>query len=86
MGSDGLADFHRWERWQTIAASVPIAIVNRPLSVLAPLFAPAAQALARYRVDAADAPTLAESDPPAWTFLVGPRAATSSTALRVLKR
>ncbi len=88
MGSDSLAGFHRWEDWRGIARSVPIAIVNRPKSTLAPLFARAAQALARYRVDADDALTLADRDPPAWLFLTGPRISASSTALRarVLKR
>jgi nicotinate-nucleotide adenylyltransferase len=82
MGSDNLAEFHRWERWREIAESVPIAVVNRPGSLAAALFAPAAVALARRRVDAGDAAKLAETSPPAWTFLVGPRTPASSTALR----
>jgi nicotinate-nucleotide adenylyltransferase len=88
MGSDGLVDFHRWESWRTIASSVPIAVVNRPKTLLAPLFSRAAQALSRYRVDPDDARVLAGRPPPAWIFLTGPRASTSSTALRerVLKR
>ncbi len=88
MGSDGLVDFHRWENWLGIAASVPIAIVNCPKSLLAPLSSRAAQTLRSYRVDGDDARTLADRDPPAWIFLNGPRAAVSSTALRerVLKR
>ena len=55
MGSDGLVDFHRWENWQGIAAAVPIAVVNRPGTLLAPLSSRAAQALSRYRVDGEDA-------------------------------
>ena len=88
MGSDGLVDFHRWENWRGIAASVPIAVVNRPKTLLAPLFSRAAQTLARCRLDSEDAPILADRRPPAWIFLTGPRAAVSSTALRerVLKR
>ncbi len=88
MGSDGLVDFHRWESWRTIASSVPIGVVNRPKTLLAPLFSRTAQALSRYRIDADDARVFADRPPPAWIFLTGPRASTSSTALRerVLKR
>ena len=82
MGSDNLAQFHRWERWGEIAGSVPIAVVNRPGFLNAALSAPAAQALSRYRIDERDAPALACLEPPAWTFLNGPRTAASSTALR----
>ncbi|HEX9906046.1 MAG TPA: nicotinate-nucleotide adenylyltransferase [Propylenella sp.] len=82
MGSDNLAQFHRWENWRRIAAEVPIAVVNRPGSLSAALSAPAAQALRRYRVDEQDAGTLAERSPPAWVFLTGPRSPASSTALR----
>jgi nicotinate-nucleotide adenylyltransferase len=30
MGSDNLADFHRWRHWRDIARMVPIAVVARP--------------------------------------------------------
>lgn len=82
MGSDGLVDFHRWESWQAIAASVPIAVVNRPKTLLSPLFSRAAQALAAYRVDAEDSGDLADREPPAWVLVTGPRVGVSSTALR----
>lgn len=82
MGSDGLVDFHRWENWQAIAASVPVAVVNRPKTLLAPLSARAARAFSRYRVDAEDARILADLEPPAWLLLTGPRVRLSSTALR----
>ena len=39
MGSDNLVQFSRWRRWQDIAAAIPIAVVRRPGSVLAPLSA-----------------------------------------------
>jgi nicotinate-nucleotide adenylyltransferase len=82
MGSDSLQQFHRWENWREIAASVPIAVVNRPDSLPAALSSRAAQALREFRVDEQDAPTLALRRPPAWTFLTGPRTPASSTALR----
>jgi nicotinate-nucleotide adenylyltransferase len=40
MGSDNLEQFARWRRWRDIAARIPIAVVRRPGSVLAPLHAP----------------------------------------------
>lgn len=30
MGADNLAHFHEWQRWRTIARTVPIAVVARP--------------------------------------------------------
>ena len=82
MGSDSLTEFHRWEDWRRLAASVPIAVVNRPRSLAAPLSSRAALALRGYRVDADDGKTLPQREPPAWVFLIGPRIAASSTAIR----
>jgi len=47
MGSDNLGQFHRWRRWEQIARLVPVAVVLRPGSVLAPLSAKAARRLGR---------------------------------------
>jgi nicotinate-nucleotide adenylyltransferase len=85
MGSDALAQLHLWRDWRAIAASVPIAVVNRPGFELAPLCAPAARALAGFRLPDSSAPALADASPPAWLTLVGPRIRTSSTALRQKK-
>ncbi len=82
MGADNLASFHRWRDWQRIAASLPIAVFNRPGDAFRALSAPAAKALARFRVDVADAPALAATPPPAWVFLPSPHIDISSTALR----
>jgi len=45
MVSDNLEQFHRWRCWREIAARVPIAVVLRPGSTLAPLKAMARQCL-----------------------------------------
>ena len=37
MGSDNLRDFSRWQRWQQIARAIPIAVVQRPGSIMAAL-------------------------------------------------
>jgi nicotinate-nucleotide adenylyltransferase len=82
MGADNLGQFHRWDRWRAIANLLPIAVVDRPGSTMALHNAPAAEALARFRIDEDDSSLLASKSPPAWTFLHGPRNALSSTALR----
>jgi nicotinate-nucleotide adenylyltransferase len=82
MGADNLASFHRWRDWQRIAATLPIAVFNRPGDTQRALSAPAAKALARFRLAAADAPLLAATPPPAWIFLPSPHIDISSTALR----
>jgi nicotinate-nucleotide adenylyltransferase len=80
MGADNLALLHRWRRWREIAASVPIAVVDRPGSTLAVARTPAAIALAPSRRSQAKAFTMRK--PPAIIYLYGPRSALSSTSLR----
>jgi nicotinate-nucleotide adenylyltransferase len=82
MGADNLTYFHRWRDWKAIAASVPIAVFNRPESALPALSGPTAHALWRFRYDASDAAALPGSRPPAWVFLPSPHVNLSSTALR----
>jgi nicotinate-nucleotide adenylyltransferase len=82
MGADNLAQFHRWQDWQRIAAQVPIAVIDRPPQSFRALASPAAQALARYRLPANEAAKLADRRPPAWVFLTGLKLSLSSTGLR----
>lgn len=82
MGADNLAHFERWKHWRTIAANMPIAIIDRPGSTLSATHARAALALSRYRYDETDARIFALAKPPAMIFLHGPRSDISSTALR----
>ena len=82
MGADNLAQFHRWQDWQRIAAQVPIAVIDRPPQSFRALASPAAQALARYRVAENEAARLADRRPPAWVFLTGLKLSLSSTGLR----
>lgn len=82
MGADNLARFHRWQHWRRIAASVPIAVVDRPGDTLSLMSSPFAITYARARVDESHAAMLPDLSPPAWTFLHGPRSSLSSTALR----
>ena len=82
MGADNLAQFHRWRSWRRIAAEVPIAVIDRPPQSFRALAAPAAQALARYRLPENQAGRLAEQRAPAWVFLTGMKMNLSSTGLR----
>lgn len=82
MGADNLAQFHRWQNWRRIAAEVPIAVIDRPPQSFRALSAPAAQALAHYRLAENKASLLADQRAPAWTFLTGMKLNLSSTGLR----
>ena len=82
MGADNLAQFHRWQNWRRIASEVPIAVIDRPPQSFRALAAPAAQALARYRLPENQAGRLADQHAPAWVFLTGMKLSLSSTGLR----
>jgi nicotinate-nucleotide adenylyltransferase len=82
MGADNLAQFHRWQNWRRIAAEVPIAVIDRPPQSFRALAAPAAQALARYRLPENQAARLADQHAPVWAFLTGLKLDMSSTGLR----
>ena len=82
MGADNLAQFHRWQNWRRIASVMPIAVIDRPPQSFRALAAPAAQALARYRLPENQAARLADQHAPAWVFLTGLKLDMSSTGLR----
>jgi nicotinate-nucleotide adenylyltransferase len=82
MGADNLAGFHRWDRWDHILRTTPVAVLARPGGQISAGLAPAARRFAAARRPPAAARTLAEARPPAWTLLTGPMSAQSSTAIR----
>lgn len=82
MGADNLAGFHRWQHWQRIASTLPIAVIDRPGSTLAAQSSPAAAMLARFRISEHDAPRLKRRTAPAWIFIHARRNQQSSTDLR----
>lgn len=82
MGADNLANFHRWQRWEKIAMTFPIAVIDRPGSTLSYLSSHMAKTFDYARVDEEDAQTLARRRAPAWSFIHGPRSSLSSTAIR----
>lgn len=69
MGADNLRQIARWDRWQGIFRSVPIAVFDRPAYSLSALNAKAAQRFAASRVAAEAAAGLVGRRPPAWTFI-----------------
>ena len=86
MGADNLVQFHHWERWQDIAAMVPMAVYVRPGSGRRAPVSRAAAALARWRVDEEDAGRLARLAPPAWVYLHGRQSQLSSSAIRASRQ
>ena len=79
MGADNLVQFHRWDRWRTILARVPVGVLARPgfgvaarLSVAARMF------------HAAEVPPrgLGLRAAPAWAFVNVPLVDLSSSAIR----
>jgi nicotinate-nucleotide adenylyltransferase len=80
MGSDNLMVLHRWRNWQELVRRIPIAVVIRPGSALAPLTSKAAHGLAIFAVS--DKRALATTPPPAFAVLDARRSPTSATTIR----
>lgn len=82
MGADSLKTFHQWQKWQEIARTFPIAVIDRPGSTLSFLSSKMARTFNYARVDEDDAEVLWKRRAPAWTFIHGRRSTLSSTAIR----
>ena len=82
MGADSLLTFHRWERWEEIARTMPLAVYARPGVTLRATRSKAALALEACRLPEESAAILADMRPPAWVYLRGLMSAQSSTAIR----
>ena len=82
MGSDNLAQFHRWRDWRRIASLVPIAVATRPGYDARALKAPAWGWLRRFVRPASMARNWTLWRPPALVLLSLPPDRTSATAIR----
>lgn len=82
MGADNLAQFHRWERWQEIAESVPVGVIARPGSRASARMAKAAGRYWRWRLPQEASRLLPRMAPPAWCFVNVPMSGLSSSAIR----
>jgi nicotinate-nucleotide adenylyltransferase len=86
MGADNLLQIDRWQDWQQIFHTVPVAVFSRPSYSRRALAAKAARRFAKARIPATEAGTLAERTPPAWVFIHGPANRQSATAIRARAR
>ena len=86
MGSDNLAQLARWERWQRIFRTVPIAVFDRPSYSLRALASLPARRFARCRVAPQAARRLADREPPAWAFFHTRLDVRSATEIRRARR
>jgi nicotinate-nucleotide adenylyltransferase len=82
MGSDNLAQFHRWKDWRTIARTMPIAVIARPGYNGDAMTSPAMAWLRRYSVSAASFRKRGQWSAPALVFLRFDPDHRSATALR----
>ena len=82
MGSDNLAQFHRWKEWRNIARIMPIAVVARPGYDTQAIASPAMAWLGRYRVSPAGLTDGGEWSAPALVVLRFDPDSRSATALR----
>ncbi len=79
MGSDNLAQFHRWKNWRQIAREMPIAVIARPGYEDKAIASPAMAWLRDYRLSAAGLRNRGEWSAPALIelrFDPDPRSAT----------
>ncbi len=86
MGADNLAQFHRWQDWQGIARTMPIAVLDRPGFNLTAIQGPAARWLSRHRLPRYDAAALAGKAPPAFLLLKSKLNPLSATAIRARRK
>ena len=82
MGADNLAGIHRWERWPSIFALVPVGVIARPGDPLWARTARAARLMRDGRLRSNQSHLLGAAIPPAWCYLRGPQVNLSSTAIR----
>lgn len=85
MGSDNMVQFNKWDRWQEVAARVPIGILARPGSRLAARTSQAARILAAYRIPNDRAKLLGSATAPAWVQVNMPMSNASSTTIRTAR-
>lgn len=82
MGADCLAGFHRWQHWDDILQTVPVAVIDRPGWRHKALSSRAAHRFGRFRIPEDRARLLPNLSAPAWVFLTGPLLPISSTEIR----
>lgn len=82
MGADNLAQFHRWQKWQQIARSLPIGVIARPGDRITATTSVAAKVFADARISGRASQLLGRAVPPAWSFVNVPMLDVSSSGIR----
>jgi len=82
MGSDNLAQFHRWKDWRGIARTMPIAVIARPGYNDQAMTSPAMAWLRRYSVSAASFARNGQWSAPTLVFMSFDPDTRSATAIR----
>ncbi len=82
MGADNLNQIRHWDRWQDIAATMPICVLDRPGHNLTAPQSLAARWLGNYRLPPSEAAALADTAPPAFLLLKSKLNPLSATAIR----
>jgi len=82
MGADNLIQLPKWKNWNTIMNTVPVAVIDRPGSVIKAQLGHAATRYSATRLSDDDAPLLAFLRPPVWTVVHSRLNPVSATALR----
>lgn len=82
MGADNLAQFHRWQDWQTIMSRVPVGVLARPGDRISARMSKAARVFRGDRLTGRQSALLASAHAPAWSFINLPMTQSSSTAIR----
>jgi len=83
MGADNMIQLPRWDRWEYIVESIPIAVFGRPTYSLKAMTGKVAYRYDRRRVPIEASKQLADLSPPAWVFLTIRLNPVSATELRV---
>lgn len=86
MGADNMVQFDHWDRWDDIAARVPIGVVARPGWRMPARSSRAARLMWRARLPESRAAALADCAPPAWVMINVPMSKQSSSAIRAGQR
>ncbi|QDY68818.1 nicotinate-nucleotide adenylyltransferase [Qingshengfaniella alkalisoli] len=82
MGGDNLASVHRWERWPSIFATVPVGVLARPGTPIWARTAYAARLFRAKRLPSSHSHLLGGASAPCWCYLRMPLRAISSSEIR----
>lgn len=82
MGADNLAQFHRWQDWQSIMRTTPVGVLARPGLRTAARSSKAAKVFAHARLPGRQSQRLLQFEAPIWCLVNVPMMAISSSGLR----